>query len=1176
MASEQFCSGLGLKPLTPGTISSRLVPNIPSSTSYVPPIKNDWEISFQPMFDEYLNPPPSVDLQVPAFNAPELVISTGTPSSTTIDQDAPSTSTSQTTPEIPSPVIPLGVKENSFVEFPILEPSSEESSTQVVIPNHVHSINQLPEYINKWSKDHPLNNVIGDPSRQVSTRQQDEALLCYFDAFLSSVEPKSYKDALTESCWIEAMQEELIEFECLEVWELVPLSDHVMIITLKWIYKEEGIDFEESFALVARLETIHIFIAFVAHMNMVFSNPMSPRAWYDLLSSFLLSHKFTKGTVDPTLFVRHKGKDILLSQRLFLNQSKYALELLKKYGMETCELGDTPMVEKSKLDEDPQGKVVDPTCYHVMIGTLIYLTSSRPDLVFAVCMCARYQTKPTEKHLHAVKRIFRYLRGSINIGLEYPKDSCIGLTAFVYADHAGCQDTRKSTSGSMKTHHFIKEKVENGVVELYFVRTEYQLTDIFTKTLARELLEFLIKKLGMQSMSPETLKNLANANNEVQGTDSYEFLLANKKCVVNADVFRMILDIYPRMEGVDFANVPDDDATLAFLIELGYKGPLYKYTNIENVNYPDLIWEDLAYQIDHRKEKRSRLMLNDAIKQSESYQMFIKYSTGQIPPSPKKSRGKGSQGKKTIDDPQETVDVSEESEPEPVKKKTASRRVVKKKVTFLADENIISNDPNAALESSRGVTIQDTPSAPKPKPATTKPKLKAAQSLTPAKKEDVDIMQAFKESKKTSKRQPHIGGSSERTGTIPGVLYESTFISATSSEGSGSKTGVPDEEKDITKENVILEWGSEHESKYSKEDKPDDEEKDDKEGDVDDEGDDHISDTKDADDEDDETESDKEDIYKYKIRVRKDEDEEMLNAKAEDSGKGDEEVTDVAKADAEKTSEVKDDAKKTKLPPTSSSLSISSVKIQSEVSHIQSSSILKVPVSVISEPSVLTPVQESSSIATAITLPLLAVSTTPPAPQQTTTPIPTPPITTDAPIITTVVFESDALSAVQLRVAKLEKDMSELKKIYLSAEALVALKTQVPSVVDNYLGSKQILELSKKHTPTFDLERESEKISSEILKIKKEQAEKQKMSKFTIKSTDKPTLKEYDLKSALYQTMHANKSFNKNPANHRLYHALREALIKDENAIDKRVADTVQDHKRKHYDDDEDPPARPN
>ncbi|GKD82937.1 hypothetical protein Tco_1349776 [Tanacetum coccineum] len=199
------------------------------------------------MFDEYLNPTPCVDPQVPAVIAPEPAVSTSTPSSTTIDQDAPSTSTSQTIQETPSPVIPLGVEEddhdievarmdnNPYVDFPIPEPSFEESFSQIVIPNNVHSVNQPPEHINKWTKDHPLYNVISDPSRSVSTRHQlqDEALLCYFDAFLSSIAPKSYKEALIESCWIEAMKEELNEFKRLEVWELVPRLDRVMIITLK-------------------------------------------------------------------------------------------------------------------------------------------------------------------------------------------------------------------------------------------------------------------------------------------------------------------------------------------------------------------------------------------------------------------------------------------------------------------------------------------------------------------------------------------------------------------------------------------------------------------------------------------------------------------------------------------------------------------------------------------------------------------------------------------------------------------------------------------------------------------------------------------------------------------------------------------------------------------------------
>ncbi|GJR25995.1 retrovirus-related pol polyprotein from transposon TNT 1-94 [Tanacetum coccineum] len=115
-----------------------------------------------------------------------------------------------------------------------LEPNYEESSSRYVIPTNVHSVNQPPEHLSKWTKDHPLDNVIDNPSRPISTRHQlqNEALFCYFDAFLSSVEPKNYKEALKESCWIEAMQEELNKFEHLEVWEIIPRPDYVMIITL--------------------------------------------------------------------------------------------------------------------------------------------------------------------------------------------------------------------------------------------------------------------------------------------------------------------------------------------------------------------------------------------------------------------------------------------------------------------------------------------------------------------------------------------------------------------------------------------------------------------------------------------------------------------------------------------------------------------------------------------------------------------------------------------------------------------------------------------------------------------------------------------------------------------------------------------------------------------------------
>ncbi|GKC06544.1 hypothetical protein Tco_0998154 [Tanacetum coccineum] len=116
--------------------------------------------------------------------------------------------------------------------------------------------------------------------------------------------------------------------------------------------------------------------------------------------------------------------------------------------MDSCDPIDTPMVDRLKLDEDPLGIPVDQTRFRSMVGSLMYLTASRPDLVFAVCMCARYQASPTKKHLEALKRVFRYLRGTINWGLWYPKDTAMALTAYADADHAGCQDTRRSTSGS--------------------------------------------------------------------------------------------------------------------------------------------------------------------------------------------------------------------------------------------------------------------------------------------------------------------------------------------------------------------------------------------------------------------------------------------------------------------------------------------------------------------------------------------------------------------------------------------------------------------------------------------------------------------------------------------------------------------------------------------------------
>nr|GEU37245.1 retrotransposon protein, putative, unclassified [Tanacetum cinerariifolium] len=835
IASEQFSLRLGPKLLTPRTIGLGLVPNIHSSTPYVPLTKTGWEILFQPMFDEYLNPSPSVDclvLSVPAF---EPAISTGTPSSTTIDQDAPSASTYKTNPERTSLVISLDVEEadhdikvahmdnNPFVKFLIPEPGSEASLLRLLFQiTYTQPIN------------HPNTSTNGPKIIQLTM-----LLAILLDRFPLD---NNYK-----------MMPYYIYKVKLD--ELDGVLKNKARLVARGYRQEEGIDFEESFALAAHLKAIH-----------------------------------------------------------------------------------TPMVKKSKLDEDPQGKAVDPIRYRGMISTFMYLTASRPDLVFVVYMCARrgkpypVQNLNTSPLFGCCAQILWMRSKLTDYGLVFNKIP-------LYCDNKSvialcCNNVQHSRSKHIDIrHHFIKEQVENEVVELYFVRLEYQLSDIFTKPLARERLEFLIKNLGMQSMSSKILKKLADDEDEywiMNPQETQQVAARDEKFVPSAErvkisstnirletivpqkeeKFRTILDICPRVEGVDFMGVLVDDIALTFLIDLGYKGMLegndklrksiidimWGMFNKENVDYPTIISEDIAYQIDHRKEKRLRcenmpyprftIIINHFLKQYNSLSNL------------------NHKHYHTIKD--------EESDPEPAKKKTSSKKRVKKKVTISADDNIISDDHDAALELAK--LISQT----KAKEAEEAKKLKGVPSLTPTEQEAADIMQAFKESKKSSISQPGIRGSNEGTGSIPRVLDESTVVFATSSEGI------------------------------------------------------------DADDEDVETKSEEDEIYMYKIRVRKNEDKEMKNAEVEESDKGDEEVTDAAKEYAKKT----------------------------------------------------------------------------------------------------------------------------------------------------------------------------------------------------LESTDKATLEEYDLKSALYQSMHENKSFNRNTANHRLYHSL---IVEDENAMDKGVADTVKDHKRKHNDDDDEgPSAGPN
>nr|GFA78659.1 hypothetical protein [Tanacetum cinerariifolium] len=404
--------------------SSGLMPTSSPSTSY--------------MFDELLNPPPSGVNQAPEAIAPIVEVIPpvnanliGSPSSIMVEQDAPSMSNSITPTETQSSFIPQDVGDDNLdmeiahmgsdplVGIPISEINSKQSTTLASPQAIVQTDHLLPHNNNKWTKDHPLNNIIGQLDRP---------------------------EALTQSCWIQAMQEELHEFERLEVKldELGGILKNKARLVARGYRQEEGIDFEESFAPTAFLngnlrEDVYVSQpdGFVDPGNpnhvyklkkALYGLKQAPLAWYNMLSSFLLSQDFSKGLVDPTLFIGKNGNDLLLVQiyvddiifaaltlelcdlfanlmcskfkmsmmgkisfflglqisqnprGIFINQSKYALESLKKYGFESCDPMDIPMVEKSKLYEDKKGKAVDPSHYRGMIGTLLYLTASRPDL----------------------------------------------------------------------------------------------------------------------------------------------------------------------------------------------------------------------------------------------------------------------------------------------------------------------------------------------------------------------------------------------------------------------------------------------------------------------------------------------------------------------------------------------------------------------------------------------------------------------------------------------------------------------------------------------------------------------------------------------------------------------------------------------------------------------------
>nr|GEZ02586.1 hypothetical protein [Tanacetum cinerariifolium] len=309
-----------------------------------------------------------------------------------------------------------------------------DASTSFRDPSNVQTFYQPYPHEKKWTKDHPLYKIIGDSKSSVRTRELDQ-------------------------------------FARLKVWRLVPRPKGKSIIKTKWIFKnkkdesslvirntarlvavgysqQEGIDYDETFAPVARIEAIRLFLAYAAHKDFTVFQ-------MDVKTAFLngiLKEKVYVG--QPLTFVSKQYPDhvYVFDKALYgLKQApRVWYDVLSQFLIDNSfQKVPTPMVEQAKLKLNLVGTPVDHTDYRSMIGSLMYVTSSRPDIMFATCMCARYLANPNEHHVSAVKRIFRYLKGTINLGIWYPKNSGFDLTAYSDADHAGCHLDRKSTSGSI-------------------------------------------------------------------------------------------------------------------------------------------------------------------------------------------------------------------------------------------------------------------------------------------------------------------------------------------------------------------------------------------------------------------------------------------------------------------------------------------------------------------------------------------------------------------------------------------------------------------------------------------------------------------------------------------------------------------------------------------------------
>ncbi|GJW87350.1 hypothetical protein Tco_0162690 [Tanacetum coccineum] len=651
------------------------------------------------------------------------------------------------------------------------------------------------------------------------------------------------------------------------------------------------------------------------------------------------------------------------------------------------------------------------------------------------------------------------------------------------------------------------------------------------------------------------MQQFCNTVTKFKESTFYEFKLANKKCLVDVEVFRQALNIFPRVPGKEFIVPPSEEELLTFLVRLGYKGVLTHLSQmlIDHMHQP---WRTLASIIN--KCLSGKTISNGRLRQSRVAIIQGMFHKKRVI----KKKVSISAYNNIIPEPDVTLEFGKSMSLTKAAEEEVARQV------YATHERIVTEyDPEPARRRPSGIAFKDTSSMSKKMSPDLSLKLKGVQTLTPKEKLVADTMQALYASKKSSRSQPHAGGSSEGTSTKPGVPNESTIILTTSSEGTGAKLGVPYEEK-----------------VYSDEDEEKKNDDDDKSIDIE-ETDDEETDDK---------------FVRGDEQVQENVDEEMKDKEVDDTGNGDEEITNTAKANAEKTKVVKDDNKNAELPPLSSNLSISSgfgnqflnlsfdksivgtlkdsadaeikslldVQIQKEIPQIQSLSILTKPILVISERIVLSTIPEILTVtSTTIPLPPNYVSAISPILlQQTTTLIPTPPITIETPPITIIL---DPLPAISQRVYVLEKDVQDLKTVNHTIALIALLRSKIPSAVNAYIGSKLGYALQKvlqKHTEELkhqysqrvdytEMIKKSVTVNKALEKTPTTLAQSSSQAQSSPKAAE--SLSKYKLKTILFEKMDKSRSYLTHDKHEALFDALFNSLSLDDAIAQKPVEEPV-------------------